>query len=284
MNLQNLIIKKVETSQELLDIQHLHRTIWGLVDLEVTPGHILLAAQKANGLVLCAYYEGQSIGFSFGFCGVTDDHQVYLYSHNIGILEEFRNCGVGYQIKLKQREYMLARGIDLVAWTSDPLESRNANFNFGRLGCVCERYFRDYYGPMPDQLNENVPSDRLIVEWHLNSKRVIDCLMSPKKRQHPSQAPRVRVLNQTKIDESGLLRPVDSETEIDQLVREGINQVYIEIPSNYQELRQRDLSLVLEWRFTVRHLLETCLSQEMFISGFIYAEGRSLYVLDRAAR
>jgi predicted GNAT superfamily acetyltransferase len=134
---------------------------------------------------------------------------------------------------------------------------------------------------MSDELNENVPSDRLIVEWHLNSERVIDHLTDPKQRQYPSQVPSSHVLNQTKTDKSGLARPVDIETGINSLTLEGANRAYVEILPNYQELRQRDMDLVLKWRLAVRDLLEPCFSRGMSIRGFIFAEGRSFYVLDK---
>ena len=46
-------------------------------------------------------------------------------------------------LKLRQREDALARGIDLIEWTFDPLEIKNAYFNIERLGAIVRRYVRE---------------------------------------------------------------------------------------------------------------------------------------------
>ncbi len=58
----------------------------------------------------------------------------------LGVLPEYRNHGVGRQLKLRQRDDALARGIDLIEWTFDPLEIKNAYFNVERLGAIVRRY------------------------------------------------------------------------------------------------------------------------------------------------
>lgn len=276
---ENFLIKEVHTPQELLDVQHLHKEIWGLVDLEVTPGHIYIAVQKAKGLVLCAYHEGKPIGFSFGFCGLNDTDELYLHSHNIGVLDEFRNSGVGYQIKCKQRECALERGIDLISWTFDPLESRNANFNFGKLGCISRKYVRNYYGSMPDQLNENLDSDRLIVEWQLNSEKVINCLGrgNDKHEQFSDKF----LFNKTTTEDSDFLKPLEVNETVEKLLNDEISMLFVEIPSNYQIMRQENFNLVVEWRFAVRKFLEACFLKKLYITSFLYSQGRSFYKLEK---
>ncbi len=49
-------------------------------------------------------------------------------------------------MKLRQREDALARGIDLIEWTFDPLEIKNAFFNIERLGAIVRRYVENQYG------------------------------------------------------------------------------------------------------------------------------------------
>jgi len=96
----------------------------------------------------------------------------FLHSHMTAVVPEFRDRGVGRRLKLFQRQDALRRGIDLVEWTFDPLEFRNAHFNFVRLGAVARRYIPNCYGITASPLHAGLPTDRLVAEWWINSVRV----------------------------------------------------------------------------------------------------------------
>ena len=70
----------------------------------------------------------------------------YLHSHMLGVLPDYRDAGIGRRLKLRQREEALARGIELIEWTFDPLELKNAFFNIERLGAIVRRYSENQYG------------------------------------------------------------------------------------------------------------------------------------------
>jgi predicted GNAT superfamily acetyltransferase len=90
----------------------------------------------------------------------------------LAVLPEFRNAGLGRRLKLAQRADALARGIDRMEWTFDPLEIKNAHLNIARLGAIARRYKRDFYGPSTSPLQGGLPTDRLAAEWWLRSDRV----------------------------------------------------------------------------------------------------------------
>jgi predicted GNAT superfamily acetyltransferase len=56
-------------------------------------------------------------------------------------------------LKLLQREEALDRGIELIEWTFDPLEIKNAYLNIEKLGAIARRYNINQYGitssPLP---------------------------------------------------------------------------------------------------------------------------------------
>ena len=52
------------------------------------------------------------------------------------------------------------------------LEIKNAYLNIERLGAIARRYNLNQYGITSSPLQGGLPSDRLIAEWWLNSKRV----------------------------------------------------------------------------------------------------------------
>ncbi len=281
MDLNNLSIRKATTHQEFLDVQNLHKTIWGLEDIDVHPIHMLIGIQKSNGLVLCGYYDNQPIGFLFGYCGITEDQELYLHCHNVAVLKEYRNCGIGYQLLMATKEYMLTHKIQLARATFDPLESGNANLYIKKAGCICNKYIRDYYGPMSDQLNINVPSDRLVIEYFLNTncfEQLSDETQS-KIKLKTLKIPSEHILNKTKIDHTGFLIPEKTNFNLDYFIQKKVKRVYIEIPPDYQQMRQKNMDLVLKWRFLLRDILEQCFVAGMFIRDFIVLEDHYYYAL-----
>src|SRR6201999_4339960 len=101
------------------------------------------------------------------------------------VRKEHRNSGLGRRLKLLQREDALARGIELIEWTFDPLEIKNAYLNIERLGAIARRYNINQYGITSSPLQGFLPTDRLVAEWWLKSKRVDELLR--KREQRPFQ-------------------------------------------------------------------------------------------------
>src|SRR5258708_34422066 len=100
---------------------------------------------------------------------------------------EHGGTGVAVALKEAQRDHCLDQGIEIMAWTMDPLEALNAYFNFAKLCTYAREYHRDFYGPMPDKLNAGLPSDRFYVEWPIGIDRTYN---SPNVASHaPSLEP-----------------------------------------------------------------------------------------------
>ena len=110
-------------------------------------------------------------GFAMALPGYRHGH-AYLHSHMVGVLPEFRNQGLARRLKLAQRKDALARGIELMEWTFDPLEIKNAHLNIARLGVIVRRYKHNFYGPSSSPLQGGLPTDRVYAEWWLRSNRV----------------------------------------------------------------------------------------------------------------
>ena len=77
------------------------------------------------------------VGFAFGFLG-REHGQITIHSHMLAVLESYRHLDLGSQLKQAQRERAIAMGIHEMTWTFDPLQSRNAHFNFSKLGVVSD--------------------------------------------------------------------------------------------------------------------------------------------------
>jgi len=77
--------------------------------------------------------------------GIKPGPRPYLHSHMLGCCG-WRNAGIGRRLKLRQRQEALERRIELIEWTFDPLELKNAFFNLERLGAVVRQYAENQYG------------------------------------------------------------------------------------------------------------------------------------------
>src|SRR5690242_16750751 len=164
-------IRQLTKHQEFADAVRLQREIWGFQDVELMPLRLFIVADKIGGQVLGAFDRARMVAFSLCIPALKPGNKFYLHSHMLGVLPEYRNTGIGRRLKLKQREYALGRGIDLIEWTFDPLEIKNAFFNIERLGAIVRRYVHNQYGTTTSHLHGGLPTDRLVAEWWIQSPR-----------------------------------------------------------------------------------------------------------------
>jgi predicted GNAT superfamily acetyltransferase len=164
-------IRELFSEPELREAVALQKTIWGFDDADLLPFRMLVVATKIGGQLLGAFDNDRMIAFCLAIPGLKPERRVYLHSHMLGVLPEYRNAGVGRQLKLRQKEDALARGIDLIEWTFDPLDLKNAYFNVERLGAIVRRYVRNQYGISSSLLHGGLPTDRCVAEWWIAKPR-----------------------------------------------------------------------------------------------------------------
>ena len=144
---------------------------------------VFLLASHIGGQVLGAFDGDTLAGYAMSLPGVRNGRP-YLHSHHLAVLPQWRNFGVGRRLKLAQRDDALARGIERMEWTFDPLEIKNSHLNFARLGAISRRYARNFYGESSSPLHGGLPTDRIFAEWWLASDRVERCLKGEPLEQH----------------------------------------------------------------------------------------------------
>lgn len=169
---QNAItIRKCEALDEVRACFALQKEVWNFSDAELVPVRIFVLANKIGGHVIGAYEGRDLVGFALAIPGVRAGH-AYLHSHMLAVRQQYRNAGLGRRLKLFQRDDALARGFELMEWTFDPLEIKNAYLNLERLGAIARRYNVNQYGITSSPLQGGLPTDRLVAEWWMKSKRV----------------------------------------------------------------------------------------------------------------
>jgi predicted GNAT superfamily acetyltransferase len=161
-----LEFREIKTNEEFDAVVALQEAVWG--GKEATPRNQLIANCRHGGVLVGAFDDaGRLVGFAFGFPGF-DGRKTWLCSHMLAVLPEMRGRDVGKQLKFFQRDVALRMGYREMTWTFDPLEARNASLNLNALGATVSTYIEDCYGPMEDDLNRGMPSDRLEALWRLD--------------------------------------------------------------------------------------------------------------------
>ena len=189
MTAETIALRNCTELDEFRACVALQKEVWGFADNELVPLRIFSLAPKIGGQVIGAWAGETLVGFAFSIPGIRSGRP-YLHSHMLAVKEGYRNTGLGRRIKLFQREDAIAHGYELLEWTFDPLEIKNAYLNLERLGAIARRYNINQYGITSSPLQGFLPTDRLVAEWWLTSKRVESLLSTGK---HPAFIEQSRV-------------------------------------------------------------------------------------------
>lgn len=267
----DLEIRPLERPAEFEAAVALQEEVWGDGFSERVPVAILRTAQRLGGVVSGAFDPtGRLIGFVFGVTGWRDGSPVH-WSDMLAVRREARNRGIGEALKRHQREVLLTRGVKLVEWTFDPLESRNAWLNFRRLGALSRQYVRDYYGASDSPLHRGLGTDRLVVTWHLDAERVARRTAGVDPAVTPETLSALPVVNQPR-PEAGGLSCDDARLDLD------ASTVLVAIPSDIQRLKDAAPALAARWRAVTRAAFEAYLPGRA-VMDVVRAGGWSLLVL-----
>jgi predicted GNAT superfamily acetyltransferase len=172
---QNVVIRQCTGIEEFNACVGLQKEVWKFEDAELVPLRMFIVAEKVGGQIIGAFESDSLVGYVFSVPGTRAGHP-YLHSHMLAVRESYRNQGLGRLLKLAQRQDAIKRGFELIEWTFDPLEIKNAWLNLMKLGAIARRYYVNHYGYTSSVLHQGLPTDRLVAEWWLKSKRVLNLL------------------------------------------------------------------------------------------------------------
>jgi predicted GNAT superfamily acetyltransferase len=190
-----ITVRKLDQLSDFHRCVALQREIWNESDLETEPYVTFVVAANTGGQVIGAFDGSVMVGFTLGMVGLRDNAP-YIHSHMTGVLASHRDRRIGRQLKLFQREEALSRNIRRVEWTFDPLETRNAHFNFNRLGTISRRLIPNFYGLTSSPLHRDLPTDRLLAEWQLDSPRTIAAINELAPPSDTDLSARIRLPNE----------------------------------------------------------------------------------------
>lgn len=187
----SIVIRNCTGIEEFKACVSLQKDVWKFEDADLVPLRMFVVAEKVGGQVIGAFEGDSLLGYVFSVPGTRAGHS-YLHSHMLAVGEHHRNRGLGRALKLAQRQDALKQGFELIEWTFDPLEIKNAWLNIAKLGAIARRYYENHYGYTSSVLHQGLPTDRLVAEWWLKSRRVLNLLDSGKE-------PAVHTLKEIKV-------------------------------------------------------------------------------------
>ncbi len=249
-------VREATALAELEDVVQLFARIWGRDTNPPVTVELLRAFSKAGNYVGAAFDEGRLVGACVGFFHAPGDDA--LHSHIAGVERGLDGRHVGFALKLHQRSWALRHGVSEIAWTFDPLVSRNAYFNIIKLGAQPDEYLPNFYGTMLDSINGNDDSDRLLVRWRLRSPEVV-------------AACRGRSTSTLAADELAAGATVGLSASADGAPVPGDldgSTVLVAVPSHVGTLRSANPALAAAWRSSVRATLMALLADGARIEGF----------------
>lgn len=261
-------IHEIVEEKHIRAAEQLQKEVWEIPDLDVVPMTQMIAAQHAGGVLIGAFDGDLMVGFAYGFVGLEDGKMTH-HSHMVAVKKEYRGRNIGYRLKLVQRGLVIAQGITEMTWTFDPLRSQNANFNFTRLGVICDSYLPDLYGSEATSSLHQNGTDRLWVSWRLKSKPVIERLESQWTTGEPPRAE--SIVSVTEND-------IPNFTEFSGTSAKAVS---IEIPAKIGEIERRDKKLAAEWRTATRQAFLGAFSAGFFVSDFVRTDEAGRYYLLR---
>jgi chorismate synthase len=277
-------IRDLRSIDELIQLKAVEKEVWGMDDDDAIPLTLAIALRAVGNIFIGAFEQGthekttpdqegcgkkgsgkakpgkeRMVGFAFGFLG-REHGQTTIHSHMLAVLDAFRHLDLGARLKWAQRERALAMGVHEITWTFDPLQSRNAHFNFAKLGVLSETYKVDFYGPETSSVLHRNGTDRLWVRWLLDSRRVRDRIAGKNGRAETLDALRL-LAPLVRFDGKG--RPALAELG-EALGRERVS---IEIPGEILAVEKADVGLARGWREATRWAF-----RESLKAGFVVAE------------
>jgi predicted GNAT superfamily acetyltransferase len=270
-------LRDLKTIDEFRQVVALEREIWGGDYDDVVAVPILAVTVKRGGVLIGAFDGGRMVGFVYSLPGIKD-RQPIQWSHMLGVVDDYRNAGLGRTLKLEQRLRSLDIGCDLIEWTYDPMQALNAHLNFVKLGVVVEEYAINVYGESASKLHKGTPTDRFIAQWRIREPHVIRRIeaksLAPVRTQEIADAP---VLNRTQP--RGAWLACDAY-DLERTER----RLWVEIPVGFTEMLAENPQLALEWRMATREIFTTYFTRGYRAVDFALdkAAGRGRYLLAKS--
>jgi predicted GNAT superfamily acetyltransferase len=263
-------IRELAEIEDLRELAELFAVVWGRPGEPPINSDILKALAHSGNYVSGAYVDNRITGGLVGWFGGVPPHELHMHSHILGVLSGSEAHGVGFELKQHQRRWCLARDVNVMEWTTDPLVRRNAYFNLTKLGGHAREYLVNVYGEMTDGINAGEESDRLVISWRLDSPSAEAAAAGHLADPTLDVLRRDGALEALWVGDAG--EPVAT----------GVSSrvLLCQVPDDIVSLRRSDPSLARAWRMALRKTFTDAMAAGYEVSG---ATRSGWYVLETQA-
>ncbi|GAX62319.1 chorismate synthase [Candidatus Scalindua japonica] len=275
----SITYKQLKTLEDLTPCEGLQEAVWKFNKSDIIPPRFMRILCKHGGFAMGAFDESKMVGFVFGVPAIHYERPSQ-HSHLLAVLPEYRNHNIGYKLKLAQREDALSRNIDLITWTFDPLQSRNAHLNINKLGAIACSYDINLYGESSSsKLHSGLGTDRLLAEWWLVSDKVNTIIGGHDHDTVKKRSVNGVKINRTEHDKQGLLIPQDPD------LSQTADKLLLEIPDDIEKIKGLNIQTARKWREVVQKSFINYFNARYYINYLqVEQEGntrRVYYVFER---
>lgn len=242
--------------------------VFGATDGEPVPADLMVAISLSGGYVGGAFLDGVLVGVAVGFGEIAapgGPPPTAMHSHVAAVSAAARGRRIGWNLKMHQRAWALARGITAIEWTFDPLVRRNAYVNLTLLGARGVRYLPNLYGAIPDALNAGQTSDRVLVRWDLLSPTAIAASEGRPLEPVPTDAEiaAAALAPSDDRDDDGAVVVLPPQPDVD--TRGG--RLLCGTPADVETLLRTDPDAARAWRAAQRAVLQPAIERGAQITG-----------------
>lgn len=285
IDIEYRLIRRVDDLSQVVNLQ---RLVWQWNDdsAGVIGFHMLVSLMRSGAPLIGAFDGDLLVGFSIGFFGIDNVDSdrpalanLKIASKRMGVHPDYRNSGIGLQIKREQRKFAQKQGIQLVTWTFDPLKSRNAHLYIRKLGAMVREFIQDYYGTNEGLADISGHTDRFVCEWWVNSRRVEERLNGTRPDLKLGQYLQggVEIINPTQLQGNNLPLPYAGSVTLGQST-----MLLVEIPADDKILSHEE-TLEKLWRSHLRLVFDAVFQMGYIVTDFLHEEyegrQRSFYLM-----
>jgi predicted GNAT superfamily acetyltransferase len=248
-------VRVVDSMDELRSVSRLLESVWGRSP-EGVPlcSEVMRSLVHAGGCITAASRDRSLVGAAALTVAAPAGS---TYSLIAAAAPGAGDHGIGYAVKLHQRAWALAHGYRTMAWTFDPLVSRNARFNLVKLGAEARQYKARFYGRMDDDINGDDDADRLVATWALDSRRAVHAAEGT--ADEPAGP-----------DDAGEVERAGPDRR--PMVVVDAAGTWCRVPGDVVALRRTDPRQASQWRFAVREVMLPALAAGS-VAGYVTRSG-----------
>jgi predicted GNAT superfamily acetyltransferase len=281
-------IRQIGLQPEFEELVEIQREVWKHDEADLTPVHQFRIHAKLGGIILGAYVGNRLAGFVYSFPAFFGK-KTCQHSHHLAVRPEYQGLGIGKKLKWAQRERALKMGYDLITWTVDPLQAKNANLNVHTLGAVTRTYLPNFYGMESALvLGPNIPTDRFLMEWRIKETGVEMRRQGKFEEYDPTILSRAlerkskSAQGKEKRPESKMNQEPPAKFDLPGTPRLDLadRRFLAEVPPAINALKRKP-EVIAAWQKALRSVLRQYFQRGYEVDDFLFGD-RCFYVLSRS--